>query len=495
MERSICEYFYSPGEPKGHRCGYCKSEDTKMSGGMWVHRLTVGDYQDLIDRGWRRSGKYCYKPMMSKTCCPLYTISCSVKKFRISKSQKSCLKDMNKFLVYGKCKKVSTSSTVDGNCYAKVGGSASLNEADLSSTPNPVLKKPVRPGVGPDPSKPLCRKSKEIRREKKSKKKIPSVEVGDDGDEQANKGSGGYVGVNDVSVSKPVQESAGVPNRDTIPEFLKEDANGKKPLESFLSVPSVPKNLHNLEIKLIRSMPPSPEFKETFSESFALYKKYQMSVHKDKSEDCSESVYQRFLCDSPLIPMKGQAGWPCDYGSYHQHYRIDGKLIAVGVIDILPKCLSAVYVYYDTDYSFLTLGKYSTMREIEMTRKLHLCDPEKFKYYYMGYYVHTCQKMHYKGNYTPSFLLCPESYNFIPIEACLPKIDQAKYSRLCDGETIPENVEDWLGETLILKRNTIFRFSVLLSRDPRTKHEEDKVKEYSTLVGRRVALRMLLYLQ
>ena len=42
--------------------------------GMWAHTLSVQDYQNLIDRGWRRSGSYCYKPMMDQTCCPAYTI-------------------------------------------------------------------------------------------------------------------------------------------------------------------------------------------------------------------------------------------------------------------------------------------------------------------------------------------------------------------------------------------------------------------------------------
>ena len=41
---------------------------------MWAHRMSVVDYQHLINRGWRRSGKYCYKPTMDKTCCPHYTI-------------------------------------------------------------------------------------------------------------------------------------------------------------------------------------------------------------------------------------------------------------------------------------------------------------------------------------------------------------------------------------------------------------------------------------
>lgn len=44
--------------------------------GMWAHRMTVEDYQALIDRGWRRSGHYCYKPTNHRTCCPQYTIRC-----------------------------------------------------------------------------------------------------------------------------------------------------------------------------------------------------------------------------------------------------------------------------------------------------------------------------------------------------------------------------------------------------------------------------------
>ena len=41
---------------------------------------------------------------------------------------------------------------------------------------------------------------------------------------------------------------------------------------------------------------------------------------------------------------------------------MDDKLIAVGVVDILPKCVSSVYLYYDPDYGFLSLGIYSALR-------------------------------------------------------------------------------------------------------------------------------------
>lgn len=43
---------------------------------------------------------------------------------------------------------------------------------------------------------------------------------------------------------------------------------------------------------------------------------------------------------------EGQDSLSVPYGSYHQLYRIDGKLVAVGVVDILPKCLVSLVVLY-----------------------------------------------------------------------------------------------------------------------------------------------------
>ncbi len=33
-------------------------------------------------------------------------------------------------------------------------------------------------------------------------------------------------------------------------------------------------------------------------------------------------------------------------GSYHQCYRLDGKLVALGVLDLLPEVVSSVYLLY-----------------------------------------------------------------------------------------------------------------------------------------------------
>lgn len=475
MEKSLVEYMYDPEDTKGHRCGYCKSEDTSISHGMWSHFLTVEDYQDLIDRGWRRSGKYCYKPIMDKTCCPMYTISCQAAKFRLSKSQKAVLKKMNRYLLEGQ-----------GD-----GGNPKSEVPSASATASPAAKKPVQPGKGADPTKPVSRKAKVLRkevRESKESGETAATSTGIDGN------SGGGVGVATSS-------------HNTSPDpTTKVGSDGRKPLEAFLTPPAPPlqgtsgpggSNAHRLEITLVRSNPPSETFKATTSESYALYKKYQMAVHGDTEDKCKESGYKRFLCDSPLIARSGPDAWGCGYGSYHQHYRIDGKLVAVGVIDILPKCLSSVYLYYDPDHQFLNLGVYSALRELEMVRRLNTGDPEDvFKHYYMGYYIHTCQKMRYKGGYTPSFLLCPESYRFVPIAACLPRLECGKYARLEEGEAgpAPEDVRAWLGDTLILhNRKTYMSYAQFRSLRPvEGVKEEAKVMQYARLAGPKVAARMLL---
>lgn len=92
---SIIEYC---GESSDGKCGYCKKTGRYNSHGFWAHSLNVTDYQGLINRNWRRSGQYCYRPKNADTCCPMYTIKCDVMNFKLNKSHKKILKRMNKFL-------------------------------------------------------------------------------------------------------------------------------------------------------------------------------------------------------------------------------------------------------------------------------------------------------------------------------------------------------------------------------------------------------------
>lgn len=55
-------------------------------------------YQNLIDRNWRRCGKYIYKPINSEICCPMYTIRCDAVNFKLSNSQKKVIKRFNNYI-------------------------------------------------------------------------------------------------------------------------------------------------------------------------------------------------------------------------------------------------------------------------------------------------------------------------------------------------------------------------------------------------------------
>ncbi|XP_021904192.1 arginyl-tRNA--protein transferase 1 [Carica papaya] len=189
-------------------------------------------------------------------------------------------------------------------------------------------------------------------------------------------------------------------------------------------------------------------------EEFSLYKHYQTKVHNDTPDHLTESSYRRFLVDTPLVfvPPSGDGKIPpCGFGSFHQQYLIDGQLVAVGVIDILPKCLSSKYLFWDPDYAFLSLGKYSALQEVGWVKENQVhC--RSLQFYYLGYYIHSCSKMRYKAAYRPSELLCPLRYQWISFDIVRPLLDRKKYVVLSDfattqnGDSSPLSVSETIGQ-------------------------------------------------
>jgi hypothetical protein len=111
------------------------------------------------------------------------------------------------------------------------------------------------------------------------------------------------------------------------------------------------------------------------------------------------------------------------YGSFHHRYFLDGRLVAVGVVDILPHCLSSVYLFYDPVLGKkLQLGKLTALREIQWVQAMRAVSP-RMKFYYMGYYVHSCPKMRYKGEFSPSDLRCPVTGEWVPLSNCIAALD------------------------------------------------------------------------
>lgn len=101
---------------------------------------------------------------------------------------------------------------------------------------------------------------------------------------------------------------------------------------------------------------------------------------------------------------------------------ITGKLIAVGVLDVLPSCLSSVYFFWDNDYAALAPGKFSALKEAEWVQEAARHCPA-LHHYYMGFYIHSCHKMQYKADYLPSDLLCPERLCWVPFDRVKAALD------------------------------------------------------------------------
>ena len=162
------------------------------------------------------------------------------------------------------------------------------------------------------------------------------------------------------------------------------------------------------------------------NERFEVYKKYQKNIHKDPDSKLNEQRYNQSwgynnlkdnigikLPQDLALKTKHPELYPKKYGCYNLIHRIDGKIVAVGIIDILPTTLSSVYLYYDTDYKFLDLGVLTAILEIEYARSFHNLIDNNFKYYTMGFYSENVQKLRYKGFYEPTQLLDRFTMNYV----------------------------------------------------------------------------------
>ncbi|MCJ1331802.1 Arginyl-tRNA--protein transferase 1 [Thelotrema lepadinum] len=155
---------------------------------------------------------------------------------------------------------------------------------------------------------------------------------------------------------------------------------------------------HKLEVSL--------EPDQYTEEKYALFAHYQKVVHKEPPSRISKRGFKGFLCSGMAQTVYDDDGKERKIGSYHQCYRIDGRLVAMGVLDLMPHCVSSVYLMYHQDFNDWEFGKLSALREIAMATE------KGYRYYYMGYYIHSCTKMKYKRDFYPTYVLDPESYEW-----------------------------------------------------------------------------------
>jgi len=121
-----------------------------------------------------------------------------------------------------------------------------------------------------------------------------------------------------------------------------------------------------------------------YQEHFDLYLRYQQARHPD-SEMCDPDPekYFQFVVGTTI-------------NTSFIEFHLQEKLVAVAVSDELDDSVSAVYTFFDPDFSSRSLGTYAILQQIEYCRQ-SLRD-----WLYLGYWIARSQKMHYKSAFQPA---------------------------------------------------------------------------------------------
>ncbi|EME49655.1 hypothetical protein DOTSEDRAFT_143846 [Dothistroma septosporum NZE10] len=232
--------------------------------------------------------------------------------------------------------------------------------------------------------------------------------------------------------------------------FPKTKEEKKRSKDSF----DLEHTLHESErINLKPGIEPDHRFEVTLEpdkfteEKFELFDNYQRHVHHEQDEDVSASGFRRFLCSSPVSRQTDDDGKKL--GSFHQCYRLDGRLIAMAVLDLLPHAVSGVYFIYHSDFEKWSFGKLSALREACLALE------QEYQYYYMGYYIHSCKKMRYKGDYKQQYVLDYDSLQWDPLDDEMRHLmENSQYASMSrhrttqnGGGSLPDEKDDVLHPT------------------------------------------------
>lgn len=123
---------------------------------------------------------------------------------------------------------------------------------------------------------------------------------------------------------------------------------------------------------------------EYSEEHFRLYEQYLSTRHPGGGMDNpTPQAYMNFLT----------AGWA---DTVFYELRLDGRLLGVIVADRLENGFSAVYTFFDPDYSHRrSPGRFAILFLVETARSRGL------NWVYLGYWIRQCRKMNYKDEYRP----------------------------------------------------------------------------------------------
>jgi len=148
-----------------------------------------------------------------------------------------------------------------------------------------------------------------------------------------------------------------------------------------------------------------PSFRPTRSQRRAARRNDDVTVERLRPSVSAEHLrlYNRHSRERGLS-LREQPATETDYrfflvetsvDSWEVRYLVDGRLIAVSILDFGDRSVSSVYHYFDPGEARRSMGVFSVLREIELCRELGM------EWYYLGLYVEACAHLNYKAEYHP----------------------------------------------------------------------------------------------
>ncbi|MEE9448273.1 MAG: arginyltransferase [Arenicellales bacterium] len=114
---------------------------------------------------------------------------------------------------------------------------------------------------------------------------------------------------------------------------------------------------------------------------FKLYCRYQSWKHPGDSMDHGDKArYEESMVSSPVNTTMVE-------------FYVEDRLVAVSVVDVVARGLSAVYTFFEPEEAKRSLGRFAVLALVERARELDL------DFVYLGYWIKDCQKMSYKTEF------------------------------------------------------------------------------------------------
>ena len=495
-------------------CGYCKHQSVQIKSRlkneimMKIKSIPLDIYQNLVEKGWSKSGTLIYKRNYEKSCCKIYQPRVNINNFKISKEQKKVMKKFRKYLSgeYEQNKFNKLYNNINDN-YIKEKEKEKPKEEDeiqnkidaklreyIMSTNflnilnkylkneddiNLIYEKLIYTKIRKNNNKKFnydyscdlifiikhvlisLKKKNEINENSINTNNINDKETYDENDEYKNFINEIYNDINNFYKSDDNYEDISfnektghinfkMKNKNIITQEIKkqEIKEHKKENKTNLNQINIQKEKEKYNLEYFKEIVTEPEIYlplkhiytieltdkielEPTEERYLLYQKYQLAVHK---ETTTVQSYNNFIGISPIInkyinlppdlntKTRHPELYPKHYGMHNLIHRIDGKIIAVTVIDILPNYFESLYCYYDPDFSFLDLGVVTAIREIEYAKSIQELINKNLTYYTMGEMSLSVKKLQYKSNYSPMEIMDPYTGIYVPLTEDIKKL-------------------------------------------------------------------------